>query len=346
MPLFLDIPFPDLARGLWPIALPVLLGLAAVFLLLPRPRGYPALTGAIFAGAAVLAALWFLIRGGGANAETVLFYAFAGIALTAGGLLVTQRNPARAALSFALVVLATCGLFLLQAAPFLMAATIIVYAGAIIVTFLFVIMLAQQAGRSDADHRSREPALASAAGFVLLGAILYTLSLTRAEAEAASNPKDARPAESMLAPVNLAEFDALLDRLRKAQERSKPEDVSQTLGGDFALRFQQVARAARGAPGARELAAGLARVQEQQLTVKPDPDALREALADLEQRAVAVRQTWNESGRARLPAANVAHLGRVLFTDYLLAVELGGTLLLVATIGAIAITARRAEEPR
>ena len=32
-----------------------------------------------------------------------------------------------------------------------------------------------------------------------------------------------------------------------------------------------------------------------------------------------------------------------LFTDYLLAVELGGTLLLVATIGAIAIAARRAE---
>ena len=44
-----------------------------------------------------------------------------------------------------------------------------------------------------------------------------------------------------------------------------------------------------------------------------------------------------------LPQENVAYLGRSLFTDYLLAVELGGTLLLVATIGAIAIAARRAE---
>src|SRR5207248_1812925 len=48
-------------------------------------------------------------------------------------------------------------------------------------------------------------------------------------------------------------------------------------------------------------------------------------------------------GLEGLPKDNVAYLGRALFTDYLLAVELGGTLLLVATIGAIAITARRGE---
>ena len=40
---------------------------------------------------------------------------------------------------------------------------------------------------------------------------------------------------------------------------------------------------------------------------------------------------------------NVAPLGRALFTDYLLPVELGGTLLLVATIGAIAISGRKPE---
>ena len=48
-------------------------------------------------------------------------------------------------------------------------------------------------------------------------------------------------------------------------------------------------------------------------------------------------------GRPALPAENAAYLGRSLFTDYLLAVELAGTLLLVATIGAIAIAGRRAE---
>jgi NADH:ubiquinone oxidoreductase subunit 6 (subunit J) len=44
-----------------------------------------------------------------------------------------------------------------------------------------------------------------------------------------------------------------------------------------------------------------------------------------------------------MPAENVEALGRSLFSDYLLAVELGGTLLLVATVGAIAITGRREE---
>ena len=120
------------------------------------------------------------------DGETVLFYAFSGIAIVSGALLVTQRNPARAALSFALVVLSTCGLFLLLAAPFLMAATIIVYAGAIVVTFLFVLMLAQQEGLSDADARSREPLLATLTGFVLLGALLYVLKLGYAT-------RDARP---------------------------------------------------------------------------------------------------------------------------------------------------------
>src|SRR5208282_3321133 len=110
--------------------------------------------------------------------ESVLFYAFAGIAVTAGVMLITQSNPVHAALSFALVVLSTCGLFLLLAAPFLMAATIIVYAGAIVVTFLFVIMLAQQEGVSDADQRSREPFLATVAGFVLLGSLLCIMHKT------------------------------------------------------------------------------------------------------------------------------------------------------------------------
>src|SRR5262249_15685472 len=49
----------------------------------------------------------------------------------------------------------------------------------------------------------------------------------------------------------------------------------------------------------------------------------------------------DSTGRPPLPAENTAYLGRSLFTDYLLAVELGGALLLVATIGAISIANRR-----
>src|SRR5205085_6516167 len=107
--------------------------------------------------------------------ETILFYAFAGLAIIGGGAMITQHNPARSAIAFALVILSTSGLFLLNAAPFLMAGTIIVYAGAIIVTFLFVLMLAQPEGHSDADARSREPLLATVAGFFLLATLLLVL---------------------------------------------------------------------------------------------------------------------------------------------------------------------------
>ena len=160
------------------LVLPLLAGAASIFLLLPRPRPRPWLPGAALGLLALVLAGVFLVPVGAATPETVLFYAFSGLAVAAGAMLVTQRNPARAAIAFALVVLSTCGLFLLRAAPFLMAATVIIYAGAIVVTFLFVIMLAQQEGFSSADRRSREPFLATVAGFVLLGALLCVLQRT------------------------------------------------------------------------------------------------------------------------------------------------------------------------
>ena len=76
--------------------------------------------------------------------------------------MITDKNPVYSALWFALVTLAVCGLFLLNSAPFLAASTIIVYAGAIIVTFLFVIMLAQQSGPTAGyDQQPFQPAIAS-----------------------------------------------------------------------------------------------------------------------------------------------------------------------------------------
>ena len=78
----------------------------------------------------------------GPLAESILFWIFSVAALLCAVLMITSRKPVYAALWFALVTFSTCGLFLLQSAPFLAAATIIVYAGAIIVTFLFVMMLA------------------------------------------------------------------------------------------------------------------------------------------------------------------------------------------------------------
>src|SRR5262249_12886266 len=54
-----------------------------------------------------------------------------------------------------------------------------------------------------------------------------------------------------------------------------------------------------------------------------------------------VKQIDQPSNQRQLPAANVSAVGRTLFTDHLLAIELAGTLLLIATVGAIAIAGRR-----
>jgi NADH-quinone oxidoreductase subunit J len=343
-PLFLDAPVSSPMRDVWATALPVILGMVAVYLRLPRPRGYSPWWGALAAALALVSAGLLLIQNGGAVVETVLFYLFSIIAVVAGGLLVTQRNPVKAALSFALVVLSTCGLFLLQAAPFLMAATIIIYAGAIIVTFLFVIMLAQQTGISDADARSREPLLSCIAGFLLLGAILFVLHST----------------------YNTKELDDLLATTERALHQPSAEAMQSALGNktEFFKPFHREAkdREAASADIARKLHAALDDLEAE--CNSGDEDKIRQALVEVgnagrEARShqgslqpptqlPVSRYSWHrEPGpNPSLPKENVAYLGRSLFTDYLLAVELGGTLLLVATIGAIAISARRAEELR
>jgi NADH-quinone oxidoreductase subunit J len=331
------------AGPLWAIAVPVVLGLVSVYLLLPRPRGYRPWWGAIVAALALVAAGFLLIRAGGDLAQTGLFYAFSAIAVVAGGLLVTQRNPVRAALSFALVVLSTCGLFLLQAAPFLMAATIIIYAGAIIVTFLFVIMLAQQAGLSDADARSREPLLACVAGFVLLAAILFVLYAsydTKELDELLRSTEQALKAEGM--QITLGDKREFVERFhREAEREAAPSDTSREiraalddLESEWKDRGSDAAKMKRAL--ARLYAAGV-QVRDHQGSLKPP------AQLPLSFYSRPAAEPAPDRQREALPKENVAYLGRSLFTDYLLAVELGGTLLLVATIGAIAIAARRAE---
>ena len=74
---------------------------------------------------------------------------------------------------------------MLAGASFLAAGTIIVYAGAIIVTFLFVIMLAQMEGKAPYDRAARAPGPATFACFLLLWCLIYALSAV------ATNPVEA-----------------------------------------------------------------------------------------------------------------------------------------------------------
>jgi NADH-quinone oxidoreductase subunit J len=73
--------------------------------------------------------------------ENALFYVFAGIALLAAVSVVVQRRGFFFALSLLVCLCAVAGLYMLLQAQFIAAVQVIVYAGAIMVLFLFIIML-------------------------------------------------------------------------------------------------------------------------------------------------------------------------------------------------------------
>jgi NADH-quinone oxidoreductase subunit J len=74
-------------------------------------------------------------------ATDILFYLFAALALACGILVILSRNPVTSAMFLVLTIASLAGLFVLLNAFFLAAIQILVYAGAVMVLFLFVIML-------------------------------------------------------------------------------------------------------------------------------------------------------------------------------------------------------------
>jgi len=79
----------------------------------------------------------------------LLFYLFAGLTLFAGLGMVASRNPVNGAMFMILSFVGTAALFVLLEAFFLAAVQVLVYAGAVVVLFLFIIMLL------DVEHSSR-----------------------------------------------------------------------------------------------------------------------------------------------------------------------------------------------
>jgi NADH-quinone oxidoreductase subunit J len=74
-------------------------------------------------------------------ATTLFFYMLSGLAVLGGVLVVTRRNAVHSALALILTLLSVAGLYLMLYAPFVAGVQIILYAGGIMVLFLFVIML-------------------------------------------------------------------------------------------------------------------------------------------------------------------------------------------------------------
>ena len=101
-----------------------------------------------------------------------LFFIFAGAAVGFAINLLVQRHPIHSALSLVGVMGSLAALYLMLGAEFIAAAQIIVYAGAVMVLFVFVIMLLN-AGAEERTHRSR---FARHLGIPLLVLLASTLS--------------------------------------------------------------------------------------------------------------------------------------------------------------------------
>ena len=379
MTLLAALPNPPAAGQL---ALAAVLAAVGFVLLLPKPRARSVMGGtAALVAAAAVAGVWAHTCFGDPAPDWVgklLFVLFSAGAVGFGTVLVVQRNPARGAIAFAFVILSTCGLFLLLAAPFLMAATIIIYAGAIIVTFLFVLMLSYIGGPSDENDRSREPLLGSLAGFAFVGLVLFAVQQTRESVSPSSESVRSRayvPApvltdeeraklNDVLAQIegtddllhgDLSTGRAALDaQLGRIQDNVKfvvgvsPREEAGTIReGSLPVRLERY-RTDLQAKAVSERAAALrelnfetfARLEKNVLSRRPDVGA---AKADLRRLRDEVRLLL---GTGELPARNVGNVGVLLYADHLLAVELAGTLLLVATIGAVAIAHHRRGRPQ
>jgi NADH-quinone oxidoreductase subunit J len=111
------------------------------------------------------------------NGETIVFALASGLALVSAAAMVVQTKPVRSVLSLVVTFFGLAVLSILLAAPFIAALMVIVYAGAILVLFLFVIMLlnlTEEAETKDETPIQRTLGLLTALG---LGGLLSGLAL-------------------------------------------------------------------------------------------------------------------------------------------------------------------------
>ena len=160
------------------------------------------------------------------------------------------KQPVHAALSFALCVLSGTGFYLILAAPYIAAATVIVYAGATIIIFLFALMFAQQSSLQAYDLHLNNRFIAIPACLLLLGILCWSTLSHGSFVES-------------IGPVSAS------TRIEPQETFTESSQVTRNVSQDY---------------------------------------------------------------------ASVSSLGALMFTRYLWAIELAGTLLLVAAIGAICIS--------
>jgi NADH-quinone oxidoreductase subunit J len=138
-------------------------------------------------------------------ATPFFFYMLSGLAVAGGVLVITRHNPVHCALALIVTLIAVAHLYLMLYAPFVAGVQIIVYAGGIMVLFLFVIMLVNiERASKDRRFNSMWP-VGLAAACALMALFVSAFVKSRA-----------------LFP----------DRLMKLSERSNTQDIAKALYGE------------------------------------------------------------------------------------------------------------------
>jgi len=296
-----------------PIALYLICVLGAIGLGVALPRRNKALEitgGLLFAAAVGLAVLVFALRAtnSGQPLPNYFFYPFAILALGASARMITHPRPVYSALYFILTIIASCGMYLLLSAEFMAFALVIIYAGAILITYLFVIMLATQAPSSGAesfvnetDAVAREPILAAGIGFVLLA--ILTTAMFRGIGDLPTAPHPELAQDSVLLSLP-AKVDRILDRAGVLEEH---ERVVRNQDGTAALD-----------------------IVSRTITIEN---------TDLHTTRVVGADQWPES----LSAGNLDRLGYNLMHDHPMTIEIAGIILLMAMLGAVVLARKHIE---
>jgi NADH-quinone oxidoreductase subunit J len=116
--------------------------------------------------------------------QDILFYIFSALVLLCGALVILNRNPVNSAMFLVLSIISMAALFVLLHAFFLAAVQVVVYAGAVIVLFLFVIMLLNL----KEEQRRKIKAFGAATGILSVVAIAFVFWRSLAQTSLTTAP--------------------------------------------------------------------------------------------------------------------------------------------------------------
>ncbi len=189
--------FDDLLRS--PLCWGMMLGAASLWLLFSGRSHALRVMGKVLGGISLMMLAATLMMVGDWSSQ-IVFCFVAAVTVVGAGAAVTARSPVYTAIWFAVSLLGTAGLFLFQGAQFLGVATVVVYAGAIVVTFLFVLMLAQPEGHAPYDRISWATFAVPAAlvgAAAVMAIVLTSLDSLRAVDETTPTPAIAGSSQHM-----------------------------------------------------------------------------------------------------------------------------------------------------